>query len=140
MPDVEMTIDAASRQIQSVQIQGVRGPHHSTIPQHLGDLLGQPTEETNTPECAGCYVPETHDPRGGVALPVTQVRDLLLAADGAPRDGISVVGGEPFAQPEAVHALLQLCRPWVPHITVYSGYTLAALLRRMERAVREILG
>ena len=90
--------------------------------------------------CPGCYVPETHDPRGGVALPVTQLRDLLLAADGAPRDGISVVGGEPFAQPEAVHALLQLCRPRVPHITVYSGYTLAALRRRTEPAVRGILG
>jgi hypothetical protein len=50
MPEIEMTIDAASGQIQSVQIQGMRGPHHGIIPQHLGDLLGKPAEETNTPE------------------------------------------------------------------------------------------
>ena len=88
----------------------------------------------------GCYVPETHDPSGGVALPVTQVRDLLLIPEGEPRDGITVLGGETFAQPDVVYALLRLCRPLVPHITVYSGYTLAALLRRREPSVQELLG
>lgn len=90
--------------------------------------------------CPGCHTPETHDAEGGVVLPVIQVRDLLLAPEGEPRDGISVLGGEPFAQPDAVCVLLRLCRPLVPHITVYSGYTLAALLRRHEPSVRAILG
>lgn len=37
----------------------------------------------------------THDPAGGTALSVAQVVDALLDPVGEPRDGITLLGGEP---------------------------------------------
>ncbi len=45
--------------------------------------------------CPGCVVPETHDPAGGTELSVADVVTALLDPAGEPRDGISVLGGEP---------------------------------------------
>ena len=46
---------------------------------------------------------------------------------GAPRDGISVLGGVPFAQPAGLAALLEALDGL--HRCVYTGYTYAALRR-----------
>jgi hypothetical protein len=46
-------------------------------------------------EITCCYVPETHDPAAGVALGVVEVVAALLHPVGEPRDGITVLGGEP---------------------------------------------
>lgn len=89
--------------------------------------------------CAGCYVPETHDRQGGVVLSVSAVTAQVLAAVGAPRDGVTVLGGEPFLQPQGLAALLRQLRAQGQHITVYSGYTLEELRRRPEKAVHEAL-
>jgi anaerobic ribonucleoside-triphosphate reductase activating protein len=89
--------------------------------------------------CPGCYVPETHDPAGGVALPVDQVVDAVLDPAGAPRDGVTVLGGEPFAQPDALAALLRALKARAVHTAVYSGYRLEALRRRHEPPVHEAL-
>jgi len=45
--------------------------------------------------CRGCYVPETHDPGGGILLTIAEVVKALLDPVGEPRDGITVLGGEP---------------------------------------------
>jgi anaerobic ribonucleoside-triphosphate reductase activating protein len=89
--------------------------------------------------CAGCYVPETHDPAGGTALPVRVVADAALDPAAGPRDGVTVLGGEPFAQAQALAALLGALRVRGVHTVVYSGYTLDALRRRNEPAVHESL-
>lgn len=90
--------------------------------------------------CMGCLVPHTWPQDSGTFRAVTAIADALL--DPAhPRDGVSVVGGEPFAQPEALAALLVELRRRDPglHLTAYSGYTLEALGRRREPAVRAAL-
>src|SRR5437588_2520877 len=74
----------------------VDGPGRRSVVQLAGCLL----------RCVGCYVPETHDPQGGIALTVSEVVDLVLDQQGAPRDGVTVLGGEPFLQPEGLAALL----------------------------------
>ena len=89
--------------------------------------------------CAGCYVPETHDPRGGVELPVSAVAAAALDPGGAPRDGVTVLGGEPFAQPAALAALLRCLKVRGAHTVVYSGYTIEALRRRADAFVRMAL-
>lgn len=79
-------------------------------------------------KCAGCWVPQTHDAAGGVEVEVaTVVRTLLDRAH--TRDGVTIVGGEPFAQPRALATLVDALRNEQPdlHITVYSGYTLERL-------------
>ncbi len=90
--------------------------------------------------CAGCLVPHTWPQDSGSLRAVAAIADALL--DPAhPRDGVTVVGGEPFAQPAALAALLAELRRREPglHLTLYSGYTLEALGRRREPAVRAAL-
>jgi anaerobic ribonucleoside-triphosphate reductase activating protein len=89
--------------------------------------------------CAGCAVPETHDPTGGVALNVADVVASVLDPIGEPRDGVTVLGGEPFFQPVALAALLRMLHAHGTHTVVYSGYTLEVLARRSEPEVREAL-
>lgn len=89
--------------------------------------------------CRGCVVPETHDPAGGTELSVADVVAALLDPAGEPRDGISVLGGEPFFQPEGLLALLQALTALGIHTVVYSGYALEALQRRSEPEVARAL-
>jgi len=42
-----------------------------------------------------CYVPETHDLGGGILLTIAEVVKALLDPVGEPRDGMTVLGGEP---------------------------------------------
>lgn len=86
-----------------------------------------------------CFVPETHSAQAGVVLPVDTLVEALLDPVGAPRDGVSVLGGEPFAQPVGLAALLRRLKTRGVHTLVYSGYTLEALARRPEPAVRVAL-
>ena len=92
--------------------------------------------------CPGCLAPDTHDPAGGVALGVADVADALLHPSGEPRDGVSILGGEPFAQPNGLLALvLSLRALGCGHILCYSGYTYEVLRRRADRqpAIGDVL-
>ena len=91
--------------------------------------------------CPGCYARATWDPAGGVAWGVPAIVDALLDPAGRPRDGYTVLGGEPFEQPAGVAAILEgiLEREPGAHITVYSGHYLETLLQRPEPSVRRIL-
>jgi anaerobic ribonucleoside-triphosphate reductase activating protein len=89
--------------------------------------------------CRGCAVPQTHDAAGGVALAVADVVAALLDLAGAPRAGVTVLGGEPFFQPVGLAALLRGLKAQGVHTVVYTGYTLEALARRPEPAVRAAL-
>jgi len=63
----------------------------------------------------------------------------LLDPVGEPRDGITVLGGEPFFQPAGLADLLQELQGRSLHTVVYSGYTLEVLARGPEPAVWEAL-
>jgi anaerobic ribonucleoside-triphosphate reductase activating protein len=89
--------------------------------------------------CVGCYVPETHDPSGGVEIGVSEILATLLDRSGCPRDGVTVSGGEPFLQPIGLLVLLRALKACNVHVVVYSGYTLEALARRPEPEVQEAL-
>ena len=76
--------------------------------------------------CNGCVSMDTWDPRRGE----TTVAAVLAILDPWLReaDGITVSGGEPFDQPEALHLLLTALRgDHAGDILVYSGYPLEAL-------------
>jgi anaerobic ribonucleoside-triphosphate reductase activating protein len=74
--------------------------------------------------CAGCASTDTWDPLGGNEM---HVEDLLawLAAIGEPLEGVSLSGGEPFQQPEALAALIAGVRELHAEVDVlvFSGYT-----------------
>jgi 4Fe-4S single cluster domain/Radical SAM superfamily len=89
--------------------------------------------------CRGCGVPQTHPFDGGAALSVDQVVEVLLDPVGEPRDGITVIGGEPFGQPVGLAAVLSRLKARGIPTTVYTGYTLASLAQHSHPAVRAAL-
>ena len=74
--------------------------------------------------CRDCFNPESHARDGGEAVAVA---DLLagIRADVAELDGVTISGGEPFQQPEALRALLAglRARTWLSTL-VFTGYSL----------------
>ena len=68
-------------------------------------------------------MPQLHAVGAGVDVPVGHLADLLLDPAHA-RDGVSLLGGEPFAQPDGLLALVAALRDRAcGHIVAYSGYT-----------------
>lgn len=78
--------------------------------------------------CAGCQSPHLWDGAGGREAPVAEIAAQLLASN-LP---ITISGGEPFFQPEALATLVAELRGGDPaaHILVYSGHTVEQLLNR----------
>lgn len=72
--------------------------------------------------CPGCFNPTTHEPRGGYETEVEVLAGEILALQGI--EGVSISGGEPFQQPEALADLVHRLHPTALSILVFSGYTL----------------
>ncbi|HLG69874.1 MAG TPA: 4Fe-4S single cluster domain-containing protein [Chloroflexota bacterium] len=90
--------------------------------------------------CPGCYVPETHSLTGGMSVSIASVAGELTGERGVPRDGVTILGGEPFAQLEPLLALLHQLKRSGVHVVVYTGYTLEALQARSRPALTAALG
>lgn len=85
-------------------------------------------------KCKGCYVPQLHSKEAGAFVSVEKLAGLLLDPK-YERDGVTILGGEPFAQAEGLNTLVKALRSKnCPHIVCYSGYTLEVL---REKAVRQ---
>jgi len=86
--------------------------------------------------CAGCQNRHLWNPEGGTEWETDDLAAALLDSD-LP---ITVSGGEPFMQPEAVADLLAALRVQSPdlHVTVYSGFVLEDLME-MAPAIPSIL-
>jgi anaerobic ribonucleoside-triphosphate reductase activating protein len=72
-------------------------------------------------------------------LDVDVLAHALLDPIGLPRDGVTILGGEPMAQPGGVAALLRRLKSLGVHTVVYTGYTLAALASGADPDVRAAL-
>ena len=75
----------------------------------------------------------------GVEMPVSEVVKATLDPGGAPRDGVTVLGGEPFLQPEGLLSLVTALKAHCQHVTLYSGYMLEELLSRHDPVISKIL-
>lgn len=84
--------------------------------------------------CPGCVSRDTWEFDRRRAVPVEAVTGWLASLGGR-IDGVTISGGEPFQQPEALGALLRgirdRCAPDVD-VLVYSGYALSRLRRSAE--------
>jgi anaerobic ribonucleoside-triphosphate reductase activating protein len=94
--------------------------------------------------CHGCLSRDTWDPAGGTD---TTVAALLEAAEGLcpdGPDGVTITGGEPFEQADALDELVTGVRRWSDSvdreidILTYSGLPLETLLRQHEPIVRRL--
>ncbi|MFI0228097.1 4Fe-4S single cluster domain-containing protein [Streptomyces sp. NPDC017086] len=92
--------------------------------------------------CAGCVSQDTWTADPGTLVDLAALQAWLSGLPD-PLDGITVSGGEPFQQPEALAALLEWVRAWRRErpapldVLVYSGYSLARLEREHATLLRQ---
>lgn len=77
--------------------------------------------------CPGCISIHSQDPQGGYTM---NLHALAMEIKMSQPDGLTISGGEPFLQAEALGQLLYLLRNGMncqPGLIVYTGYTLEEL-------------
>ncbi|PRQ06821.1 4Fe-4S single cluster domain-containing protein [Enhygromyxa salina] len=78
--------------------------------------------------CPGCCNPELLRFGGGTARTVASVLDQIFAAHArTPLDGVSLLGGEPFAQARPLAVLAEQVQLAGLGVMIYSGFTRAEL-------------
>lgn len=83
---------------------------------------------------------DLHTEAAGELVPVTRFATELLNPE-YERDGVSILGGEPFAQSDGLLALVgELRKQGYKHILCYSGYTFDALCEKgiKQKAIRAV--
>ncbi|CAN5327692.1 4Fe-4S single cluster domain-containing protein [soil metagenome] len=91
--------------------------------------------------CPGCCNPEFLPFNGGHQIEVeTIIEQIAIANRDHSIEGISLLGGEPFAQSEGATVLATAARAMNLGVMIYSGYTLAELKAMPDPAVAMLLG
>ena len=82
--------------------------------------------------CKGCFNPETHTGPPRRVVTVEALLEEIVSHDSHDGlEGLTVTGGEPFQQPEALLALLRAVRRATElSVLVFSGYTLPEIERQ----------
>ena len=87
--------------------------------------------------CVGCHNPQTHDFAGGYNV---RIEDILERFDDNPLlCGMTLSGGEPFCQSEALVPLAEAVKSRGKTVMAYSGYTYEQLLQLDDPFVRKLL-
>jgi anaerobic ribonucleoside-triphosphate reductase activating protein len=87
--------------------------------------------------CQGCISPQWIPFTGGTRVAVVDLAAQIAAAD---VDGLTISGGEPFAQPAGLVRLIELIRAHRDlSVMCFTGYTLEHLRRRGDTAVTALL-
>ena len=89
-------------------------------------------------QCPGCMSPTSRPVDGGTVVSVEEVIRSVLEVNDI--EGITVSGGEPFLQVEALYEILKGIREKKNlGIIIYSGYTIQQLRNMNNKLVNEIL-
>lgn len=89
--------------------------------------------------CPGCHNPESHNPEGGTVWTLDKIEQKFT---GNPLlSGITLSGGEPFAQPAGCAALAKRAHQKGLNVWTYTGYTYEKLLEmaRENPAITDLL-
>ena len=90
--------------------------------------------------CSGCLAPDSQPSNLGYDVVIAELADRIVSSSEI--EGLTISGGEPFSQPEALAELLErVCAKRDLGVIIYSGYTLESLRRRGARnpAVHRVL-
>ncbi len=87
--------------------------------------------------CHKCANPELQMFDKSKNISVEQLEKMILKIDVRRIEGITISGGEPFAQPRDLKKFLQKISSKVEDILVFSGYTYEELLKMQDSDVRE---
>lgn len=94
--------------------------------------------------CKGCVSQDTWATDPGRLMPLPQLLNWCRTVSHGQLDGVTISGGEPFDQPQALSALLTGLRAWRSQaqldfdILCYSGYPLAKLQRNHARLLDKL--
>jgi anaerobic ribonucleoside-triphosphate reductase activating protein len=87
--------------------------------------------------CEGCHNPATHDPSGGTERAVNDIIAEMLA--NPLTDGLTLSGGEPFAQARECAAIAEAARRRGLSVWTYTGYTFEDLIKAGDADTRRLL-
>lgn len=87
--------------------------------------------------CEGCHNPQTHDPKGGHVEKIDKIWKLIQT--NPLLSGVTLSGGEPFAQAEALLPLVKLIHASGLEIAAYSGYHFEELISGNIPRAKELL-
>ncbi|MBD5168717.1 MAG: anaerobic ribonucleoside-triphosphate reductase activating protein [Oscillibacter sp.] len=87
--------------------------------------------------CPGCHNPDSHDPNGGKEMTVEEVAKELLK--NPLTDGLTLSGGDPFAQPDDCLALARIAHKNKLNVWAYSGWTFEYLRDQGTDAQKALL-
>lgn len=88
--------------------------------------------------CEHCFVPQTHRQENAILVSISSIVSEVLANRDL-HDGVTILGGEPFDQPESVAELVSGLKNHDFHVAVYSGYTIEQLIRKRLPSIDYIL-
>ena len=77
--------------------------------------------------CAGCHNPHTHDPHGGREVAISEIIEQMRS--NPLLDGITISGGEPFEQIEAVKHIAHEAHRLRLDVWCYTGWTWEEIMR-----------
>lgn len=83
--------------------------------------------------CLGCHNPDSHDLEGGYLKEIDEICEEI--AHNPLLDGVTLTGGEPFLQAEALIDLVKKIKQTGLHMMIYSGYTYEEILSLGEQAI-----
>lgn len=78
-------------------------------------------------KCPGCHNPQTHDVQGGYEVEVEQLLNEIRALG---NKKITLSGGDPFLQNQALHYLCEVLHKENYNIWIYTGYLLEDLIKQ----------
>lgn len=87
--------------------------------------------------CPGCHNPGSHDPAAGRDMSVEEIARQLLS--NPLTDGLTLSGGEPFAQPEDCLRLAKIAHGHHLNVWGYSGWTFEHLRDQGTDAQKALL-
>lgn len=87
--------------------------------------------------CKKCANPELQMFDKTKDIPVEQLEKMVLRLDVSRIDGITISGGEPFAQPNELKEFLKKMSPQIEDILVFSGYTYDELCEMENNSIQE---
>ncbi len=86
-------------------------------------------------DCPGCQNPQTHDFKGGVEVPIEEVKQALSEVEG--QTGITLSGGDPLFQVKPCIEICKYAKERGMDIWCYTGFLYEDLLKKKEQ--RELL-
>lgn len=87
--------------------------------------------------CPGCHNPDSHDPDGGKTMTTDEV--IAAMRSNPLTDGLTLSGGEPFAQAEDCLTVARAAHESGLSVWSYSGWTFEYLLNNGNEAQKALL-